>query len=211
MQKEALIDYWIKSGLVTNKRVIDAFRAVPRELFVLEEYKDSAYEDIALPIMANQTISQPTTVMIMTQALGVEEGQKVLEVGTGSGYQAAILSRLVGKKGVIYTTELIEELAGFAKKNLEEAGIKNVRILKTDGSMGYKPKAPYDRIIVTAASPDVPKALVLQLKKNGMLVIPVGSLYAQKMLKVWKNGKTEDLGEFQFVPLKGKYGHKMEV
>lgn len=188
-----------------NKKIIGAFKTVPRENFVLKEYKTQAYEDIALPILAGQTISQPTTVAIMTEALEVKEGQKILEIGTGSGYQAAILSRLVKDQGKIFTTEIIEELVAFAKKNLKT--YKNVKVIHSDGSIGLKQKAPFDRIIVTAACPKIPNELTNQLKKDGILVAPVGGRFSQKLIKYQKkDNKTEILGDFIFVPLTGKKG-----
>jgi protein-L-isoaspartate(D-aspartate) O-methyltransferase len=147
----------------------------------------------------------------MTEALEVEKGQKILEIGTGSGWQASILSYLVGEKGFVYSIEIIEELAEFAKKNLKKLGIKNVEVVEKDGSEGLKEKAPFDRIIVTAACPDIPKTLIDQLKDGGIMVIPVGNLYLQDMLVVKKmKGKIEkkSIGSFMFVPLVGKYGFK---
>lgn len=206
---EGLVKYWKEKKIITSKSVIKAFMKVPREEFVLSEYKRDAYSDYPLPIGYGQTISQPTTVMLMSQALEVKQGNKVLEVGTGSGYQAAILSCLVGKKGFVYTTEIIKELAGFARNNLERCGIKNVKVLNIDGSKGYKRDMPYDRIILTAASPKIPKHLVKQLKREGILLAPVGSLYEQDMLKITKNGdrlETKNLGSFVFVRLRGLHG-----
>ena len=162
-----------------------------------------------MPIPGGATISQPTTVLMMTQALEVKPGQKILEVGTGSGYQAAILSKLVGTKGKIITTEIVKQLEDYARSNLRKANIKNVIIIHTDGSQGYEQEAPYDRIIVTAACPHVPEPLVAQLKEQGILIAPVGSRHSQELLKIKKSkGKltTENLGSFMFVPLKGKFG-----
>lgn len=207
--KDNLVQYWEKSGLIKDKRVIEAFKDVPREKFILKEHSNEAYGDYPLPIFDNQTISQPTTVMIMTQALEVKPGNKVLEIGTGSGYQAAILSKLVGSKGVVVTTEIRERLVDFAKKNLEAVGIKNVYVMHADGSKGYEKEAPYDRIIVTAAAPAPPDVLVRQLKVGGILLIPVGSFYVQEMLKIRKTKKgleKESLGTFRFVPLQGEHG-----
>jgi protein-L-isoaspartate(D-aspartate) O-methyltransferase len=201
MDKESLIKYW-KYNFKFSKKVIDAFRKVPRENFVLPEYKEFAYDDNPLPILKGQTISQPTTVMIMTDALEVKEGQKILEIGSGSGYQSAILSVLVGEKGKVYTTEIIPELAEFAKKNLKD--YKNVKVIKAKG-VGYKKEAPYDRIIVTAAAREIPfKLLEEQLKDSGIMIVPVGPPYLQRLLKIrkLKKIKIEDLGDFMFVPLR---------
>ncbi len=206
--KEALIDYWIKNGIVKNKKLIDAFKKVPREEFVLKEYKDEAYDDNALPIIKGQTISQPTTIMIMLEALELKEGLKVLEIGAGSGYNCALISEIIGKKGISYSVEIIKEVADFARDNIKKLNIKNVQIINADGSEGYKKEAPYDRIIVTAACPKIPEPLIKQLKDDGVLVAPVGK-YSQEMNKVKKkDGKLimENLGSFVFVELKGKYG-----
>ena len=209
--KEELIRE-LKKRVIKDDSVLHAFQETPREAFVLKHHKDAAYEDRPLPILAGQTISQPTTVIIMTQALEVKQGMKILEVGAGSGYQAAILSKLVGKKGKVIATEIIPELVDFARKNLEKTNCKNVKVIYADGSLGYEKEKPYDRIIVTAASPLIPDPLLKQLKVNGILVIPVGSLYSQSMLQVKKKpkGKQEvkHLGQFLFVPLKGKYGRE---
>lgn len=206
--KEYLIRKWREEGI--DKKVIDAFIKIPREEFVLN--KKEAYEDRPLPILAGQTISQPTTIMIMTQALDVKKGMKVLEVGCGSGYQAAILSKLVGSKGKIISVEIIEELVKFARCNLKKVGIKNVEIIHGDGSLGYEKEAPYDRIIVTAGASEIPKPLIKQLKVNGVLVIPVGPSYCQNMMVVKKKAKNKivikNIGDFVFVDLKGKLGRK---
>lgn len=206
--KLLLIERW-ESQKVVGKPVIAAFRKVPRELFVLPEYQDQAYLDEPLPIPAGQTISQPTTVVLMLDALEVRPGMKVLEIGAGSGYNAALLGVLVGPKGKVITIEIIPELAAFARKNLAKAGITNVTVVKADGSKGYAKEAPYDRIICTAAAPRIPQVLVNQLKDNGILLIPVGSGYLQKMVRARKvkgELETEELGDYVFVPLVGEYG-----
>lgn len=204
MQKQDLINYWKDNYIITDKRALEAFRRVPRENFVLPQYKDQSYEDIALPTLQNQTISQPTTVLIMTQALEAKPGQKILEVGAGSGYQAAILSEIVKEKGIIYTTEILKELYDFAKNNLIK--YKNIKLLHTDGSKGLSKFAPFDRIIVTAAAKKIPDILLEQLKTQGILLIPVGeSFYVQQMLKIKKTKEKniiENLGDFVFVPLR---------
>jgi protein-L-isoaspartate(D-aspartate) O-methyltransferase len=212
MMKERLISYWKEYSIINDEHLIEAFKSVPREKFVLEHFINEAYGDYPLPILSGQTISQPTTIMVMTQALELKPEEKVLEVGAGSGYQAALIARMIGSLGKVITTEVIPELAEFAKKNLKKAGIKNVEVMHYDGSQGYKKEAPFHKIIVTAACPKIPEPLVEQLKINGILVAPVGSVYSQEMLKVkkLKNGKLDiqNLGEFVFVPLVGKYGYK---
>ncbi|HLC60802.1 MAG TPA: protein-L-isoaspartate O-methyltransferase [Candidatus Nanoarchaeia archaeon] len=208
-QKQKLIEHWISLGVIKDKKVIDAFKKIPREAF-LKDRKEEAYGDYPLPIGEGQTISQPTTVIIMTEALELKKGHKVLEVGSGSGYQAAIISKIVGNNGKVISTEIIQELAEFAKNNIEKLKIKNIELIKHDGSKGYAKDAPYDRIIVTAACPKIPKFLLSQLKENGIIIIPVGDLNEQIMIKGIKKGSRliqEEIGQFMFVPLKGRYGH----
>ncbi len=210
MDKEQLIDYWKKTGIITDERVLKAFKSGPRELFIQKGFEEEAYGDYPLPIGQGQTISQPTTVMIMTQALELKQGQKVLEIGTGSGWQAAIIGKIIGKKGKIITTEIVTELVKFAKNNLEKCHIKNVEVIEYDGSQGYEKDAPYDRCMITAACPRIPLLIIEQLKENGIIIAPVGDMFGQKMIKgIKKNGKLEttSLGDFIFVPLKGKYGY----
>lgn len=207
--KQALIDYWISHKIITNKLLIDAFKKVKRENFVLKEFKSDAYEDVPLPILKEQTISQPTTVMMMLDFLELKPGMKVLEIGTGSGYNAALMAEIAGPKGKVFTTETIEELVEFAKKNLKKAKINNVKVIHTDGSKGWPTAAPYDRIICTAAAPKIPEVYIAQLKEKGIMVIPVGPLYGQVMVKgIKKKDKleTQRLGDFMFVPLTGKFG-----
>ena len=206
--KEQLLKYWKDSKIVTNKNLLKAFSEVDRTNFVLESYKYLSYSDVPLPIGFGQTISQPTTVMLMIQALKLRKKDVVLEVGAGSGYNAAIMSKLCK---FIYARELIPSLVEFAKENLFREGIRNVEVGCSDGSKGYKVKAPYNKIIVTAACPEIPKPLVEQLKENGKIIAPVGLMLHQEMfLGVKNNGRLEleSLGYFSFVPLKGKFGLK---
>jgi len=208
--KHRLIDYWQSSGIIKDKKLIEAFKKIPREKFIHNHQLEEAYGDYPLPIGQGQTISQPTTVMIMTQALELKQGDKVLEVGAGSGYQAALISVMVGKKGKVITTELIPKLVEFAQKNIKKCNIKNVKIINYDGSKGYEKESPYNKIIVTAACPNIPKPLIEQLKENGIILAPVGALFGQSMIKgIKKKGKleTRSLGSFVFVPLKGEYGY----
>ncbi|BAI81351.1 protein-L-isoaspartate (D-aspartate) O-methyltransferase [Deferribacter desulfuricans SSM1] len=194
---------------VKDKRVLDAFLNVPRELFVLEEYKDRAYDDSPLPIGYGQTISQPYMVAKMTELLDLNEDDILLEIGTGSGYQAAIASRLCKH---VYTVEIIPELVDFAKSNLKKAGIKNVTVILGDGSVGLKDYAPYDKIIITAATESVPEELFEQLKVGGYLVVPEGDRFTQWLKRYIKleEGKivSEDYSACVFVPLRGKKGFK---
>ncbi|MBR9690773.1 protein-L-isoaspartate(D-aspartate) O-methyltransferase, partial [Candidatus Woesearchaeota archaeon] len=149
-----LLNYWEKTGMITDKRLLDAFEKTRREDFILKEYENEAYGDYPLPIGHEQTISQPTTVMLMLKFLEAKPNHKVLEIGAGSGYNAAILSRLCKK---VYCVERIKELADFAKSNLKKAKIENVEVIHADGSKGYKEKAPYDKIMITAAVPQIPQ------------------------------------------------------
>lgn len=208
-EKRTLLEYWKTSGIIQDEKVLGAFMKVPREDFLPSGIKHLAYDDNALPLMSGQTISQPTTVMIMTQALEVRPGMKVLEVGTASGYSAALLSVLVGARGngKVITAEIIPELYEFGKKNLRD--YKNVKVFLCDGGRGFEREAPFDRIIVTAACREIPGVLKEQLKDNGILVAPVGPRYVQRMVKIRKKGKkyeVEALGDFVFVPLTGRYG-----
>ncbi len=203
--KEILIHQWTSSGTITDHRVIEAFQHVPREDFMPEHLKQEAYEDNAFSIEYGQTISQPTTVVLMLQALELNGGEKILEVGTGSGYNAALLSVLVGPKGKVITTEIISNLARNAQEKLRP--YRNVRVIPIDGSQGYLKEAPYDRIIITAACKKISSILKGQLKKNGILLAPVDADGAQHMRKLKKHGKSfteEQLGIFYFVRMTGK-------
>lgn len=207
-KKDHLINSLINEGILSTKEIIAAFRKVKREDFVQPQYREYVYADEPLPIIEGQTISQPYTVAAMTEALQPAAGQKILEIGAGSGYQAAILSEIIGEKGKIITTERIEKLAEFATKNLRKARCMNVIVINFDGTQGYEKEAPYERIIVTARAPDIPKALIDQLKVNGIMVIPV----EDQLLRIRKTekGNIEKtfLGYYAFVPLIGKYGYK---
>lgn len=191
---------------VNDLRVIDAMRKVPRHLFVDESLRDKAYGDYALPIGEGQTISQPYMVAVMTEALGLKGEEKVLEVGTGSGYQTAILAELSKD---VYSIERVASLAVRAEKLLRDLGYSNVFIKVANGTLGWKEEGPFDGIIVTAGAPDVPSTLVEQLKDGGRLIIPVGSRYSQMLTKVEKvKGEIVSTSLFPcvFVPLIGEYG-----
>lgn len=205
-----LVRFLKSTGALKSKKLEKALVRTPRHMFVPEELGDSAYRDYPLHIGRGQTISQPSTVVIMTQLLEPKAGQKILEVGTGSGWQAALLSRIVGAKGKVFTVEIIPELAEQARKNLAKLKIRNVEVVGGNGSLGLEKKAPFDRIIITAAAPSIPEALKKQLKIGGKLVAPVGDRYAQKMTllkKTRKGFEAEELPSyFAFVPLRGKEG-----
>ncbi|MBI4019927.1 MAG: protein-L-isoaspartate(D-aspartate) O-methyltransferase [Candidatus Aenigmarchaeota archaeon] len=203
-KREMLIKGLVRDGYLTRLDVIRAFREVPRELFVPEGHKRHAYADEPLPVPAGQTISAPHMIAIMLCLLELKEHDKVLEIGTGSGYNAALISRMV--KGMVYTVEYFPELAAFARNNLAKAKIKNVLVFHGDGSKGLEEHAPYDKIIVTCACPDIPKPLIGQLKEGGMMLIPVGGGRYQELLKITKRkGKItkENHGGCVFVPLRG--------
>lgn len=201
MYKQFIEEQLITRG-IADIRILDAFEKVPREKFVPNYLKERAYEDGPLPIGFGATISQPYTVAFMTQLLKPREEDIVLEIGTGSGYQAAILSSLVKK---VYSLEVIKELFDKAKENLREVGITNVEVINKNGYGGLSEFAPYDKIIVTAGAPKVPELLKDQLKDGGILVMPVGDGESQTMIKIIKEGgefKEEKHGDFVFIPLK---------
>ena len=189
---------------ISDKRVLAAMARVPREFFVPADHYHSAYEDIPLSIGFGQTISQPFIVALMTQALELKGSEKVLELGTGSGYQTAILAELA--KWVV-SVERIPQLTESARQVLDKLGYTNVEIHVAGESLGWRAGAPYDAIIVTAAAPRVPGMLLDRLTLGGRLVIPVGSRWEQKLLKVTKKKRRnliEDLGGCRFVPLIGE-------
>lgn len=191
-----------------SERVLDAMRRVPRHLFVPENERGNAYADYPLPIGCGQTISAPHMVAIMCDLLDIQDGMKVLEIGAGSGYHAAVMGILAGS-GHVYAVEVIESLALFARDNLEKAGITNVTVLVEDGSLGLPRFAPYDRISVAAASPDILEPLTDQLKIGGKLIIPVGRFFQELYLVTKIDGlKKEAKGGVVFVPLVGKKGFK---
>ena len=205
-QKNRLIEELRQHGI--SERVLEAMRKVPRHLFVPEREQKNAYIDCPLSIGWNQTISAPHMVAIMCDLLDIQDGMKILEIGSGSGYHAAVMGTLAGK-GHVYAVEVIEHFASFALDNLKKAGITNVTIIIDDGSIGLPYFAPYDRISVACAAPEILQPLTEQLKQGGKLVIPVGKNYQeQELYLVTKiDGlKTEAEGGVVFVPLVGKKG-----
>ena len=205
-QCEALIKS-IEKMYDLDARVIEAISTVPRHYFVPEKLRDQAYEDMALPIGKEQTISQPSLVAFMTNVLETGESDKVLEIGTGSGYQAAILGKAARQ---VITIERIAGLAEKAEKLLKRSGFLNITVICGDGTLGYPQEAPYDAIIVTAAFEKVPPPLLEQLKDGGRLLMPVGGRDVQKLLKITKQGKNyleKELISVQFVPLVGEFGY----
>ena len=202
--KQRLVDSWKLEDF--DEGLINAFLSVPREEFVPEKDRWQAYGDYPLSIGYGQTISQPTTVMLMLKWLELRDGIKVLEIGAGSGYNAALIGKIIGNKGRMISVEVVPELAKVAKRNLEKVEVKNVKVIFGDGSRGYEKEAPYDRIVVSCACPERSlKVFVEQLKIGGVLVAPLGG-YPQVMTRIrkLKKGKVEreELGDFVFVPLK---------
>ncbi|NPA62646.1 MAG: protein-L-isoaspartate O-methyltransferase [Methanococci archaeon] len=207
-EKRRVIEKLIREGYIKSKRVIDALMKVPREEFIPEHLRKYAYVDTPLDIGHGQTISAIHMVGLMSELLDLKPGMKVLEIGTGCGYHAAITAEIVGKEGLVVSIERIPELAEKAEKTLRKLGYDNVIVVVGDGTLGYKPLAPYDRIYVTAAGPKIPKALIEQLKDGGKLLMPVGK-YLQKLVLVEKKGDElimKDYGDVAFVPLIGKEG-----
>lgn len=207
-ERDAFVHRQIEARGVHDRRVLDAMRTVPRELFVPEDQRPHAYEDGPLPIGAGQTISQPYIVGFMIAALVLRGGEKVLEVGTGSGYAAAVLAQIAGE---VFTIERLGVLARFATENLAAAGCSNVHVRHGDGTQGWQKEAPFDAILVSAGGPDVPHSLMHQLKVGGRLVIPVGKdTRAQELVRVTRTSDSdwerEDIGDVRFVPLIGKEG-----
>ncbi len=211
-ERRRVISYLESLGYIRSENVKNALLRVPREEFIPKPYRDLAYVDRPLPIGYGQTISAIHMVAIMTEALDPRPGDKVLEIGTGSGYQAAVLAEIVcrGGEGHVYSIERIPELAEYARKNLDRTGYSDcVTVITGDGTRGYPEKAPYDRIIVTAAAPDIPKPLIEQLRDGGRMVIPIGDRWIQRLYIIdKKNGKiiTRHSIECLFVPLIGEYG-----
>jgi len=218
---ERLIDSLTREGILRSPRVIKAIRSVPRSKFLPENMQSYTSVDAPLPIGFGQTVSAPHMVSIMNEALQLEVGHKVLEVGAGSGWHAATIAEIIApgeaprsEWGHVYTVEIVEGLAESARKNIMKAGYGDrVTIICADGSLGHTEKAPYDRVLVTAAAPEVPKPLTEQLKPNGIMLIPIGSIHLfQSLIKITKaaNGKVreENLGGVAFVPLTGRYGYR---
>jgi len=207
-EREAMVQRQIEGRGIRDPKILEAFRAVPREEFLADEYRDLAYGDHPLPIEAGQTISQPYIVALMIQAAEIKPGDKVLEIGAGSGYAAAVMSRIAGK---VIAIERQHELVKVASERLERLGYDNVRILEGDGTRGCPDEAPFDAILAAASGSHVPQPLIDQLADGGRIVMPVGDPgWIQKLVKVTKGpgGKliTEDLGGVRFVPLIGEEG-----
>jgi protein-L-isoaspartate(D-aspartate) O-methyltransferase len=200
-ERASMVEYQLRRRGIADGRVLAAMGEVPREAFVPDAHKRDAYADGALPLSQGQTISQPLMVAMSIEALKLRGDETVLEVGAGSGYQAAILSKLAEK---VYAIEIIPELVANARRVLDSLGIDNVEIICADGRKGWPDGAPYDGIVVAAAAEEVPRALVEQLKEGGRLVIPVGGRWGQSLQTSRKRGdelETEELCRCVFVPL----------
>jgi protein-L-isoaspartate(D-aspartate) O-methyltransferase len=202
LERERMVQRQLRARGVEDERVLDAFREVPREFFVAPGLEDSAYTDAPMPIGESQTISQPFVVALMVEALQVRKGNRVLEVGAGSGYAAAILSRLASE---VYAIERHPSLAREARERIEQLGYENVKLRAGDGTLGWPEAAPFDAILVSAGGPDVPPALLDQLAPGGRMVIPVGTSREQELVRITKSAdgrlRTESLGPVVFVPL----------
>ncbi|MEZ5335738.1 MAG: protein-L-isoaspartate O-methyltransferase [Methanolobus sp.] len=192
-----------------SEKTLKAMKKVPRHLFVPSIHTSHAYVDSPLPIGHAQTISAPHMVAMMCDLLELEEGLKILEIGSGSGYNAAVMAEIIGSKGHIYSIERIDKLAAFARENLEKAGYPNVEVILADGSLGLPGHAPYDRISVTASAPDTPLPLIEQLKPGGIMVLPEGEGYqCLYIIRKSLDGEVskKNCGGVVFVPLIGHHG-----
>jgi len=204
--REFMVNTQLISRGIKDERVLNAMRKVPRHLFVDESIQYKAYDDMALPIGEGQTISQPYMVAIMTELLELKGSEKVLEIGTGSGYQVAILSKLSRE---VYTIERVDVLAQKAGERFRSLGYTNIHVKAGDGTLGWPEEAPFDRIMITAATPKIPDVLMEQLSEEGIILAPVGERFSQQLLK-----RTKSMGQYSdeyhtpciFVPLIGEYG-----
>lgn len=205
--RRAMVEEQLIPRGISDKRVLDVFRKVPRHEFIGKDFMQSAYNDYPLPIEENQTISQPYMVALMTEKLRLKGGERILEVGTGSGYQAAILGCLVKE---VYSVERFKKLADIAVSTFERLGYKNIKVKVGDGTLGWEEFAPYDGMIITAGAPGIPETLLGQLKEGGRMVIPIDSGgFGQILTLVEKIGNTIRTSEIcgcMFVPLIGKEG-----
>ncbi len=205
--RRRMVESQIVARNITDQAVLEAILNTPRHLFVDEGLRQHAYTDATLPIGEKQTISQPFMVAAMTQALGLKGGERILEIGTGSGYQTAVLSPLVSR---IYTIERIASLAGRARKIFDQLRLTNINLKVGDGTIGWRDQGPFDGIIVTAGAPEVPTEFLDQLAVGAPLVVPVGSLDRQVLLRIVRNEdgsfSQEELMDCRFVPLIGEKG-----
>lgn len=206
LARERMVKDQLAARGIKDERVLQAMGKIPRHLFIDEALAGEAYDDHPVPIGENQTISQPYIVALMTEALELRGNENTLELGTGSGYQTAILAEL---SGMVYTIERIESLFANARKILAQLEYDNIVFKAFDGTMGWKEYAPFDTIMVTAGAPSLPKPLIDQLADNGRMIIPVGDRYSQELIKIVRNGKRleqKSLGGCRFVNLIGIHG-----
>jgi protein-L-isoaspartate(D-aspartate) O-methyltransferase len=206
--RERMVQEQLMTRGIKDPRVLGAMAKVPRHLFLEGELWERAYNDHPLPIGAGQTISQPYIVALMAEALGLKGAEKVLEVGTGSGYLAAVLAELCAE---VFSVEAVEDLAMKARIILPSLGYMNVSVLVGDGTLGWEEHAPYDAVVVSAAAPCIPRPLLEQLKIPGYVVLPMGEKALQSLVRIRKDRegiREEYLGECRFVKLRGKYGWK---
>lgn len=206
--RKEMVEAQLSNRGIRDQRVLNAFHKVPRHSFIPQEEQKDAYSDFPLPIGNNQTISQPYIVALMTESLDLSGQEKILEIGTGSGYQTAILAELAQE---VYTLERITELSQNAQKILSELGYKNIRFKVDDGTLGWKEEEPFDRIIITAYCPEIPEPLIEQLNETGKIILPLGDTFSQMLTIAEKNhGKLiyRDLCSCVFVPLVGIHGAK---
>ncbi len=209
-RRRRMVEELARAG-IRDARVLEAMGAVPRHLFVPQRWRTQAYNEAALGIGRGQTISQPYVVARMTEAARLGPEARVLEIGTGSGYQAAVLAHLAR---FVFTVERIPELAREAKRRLDSLGIENVSVKVMDGTLGWSAQAPYQAILVTAGAPEVPRPLLAQLADGGRLVVPVGSQEEQELVVVERRGSSypeRNLGRATFVPLIGRFGWTEET
>jgi protein-L-isoaspartate(D-aspartate) O-methyltransferase len=211
-RRERMVTQQIEGRGIRNPATLAAMRQVPREAFVAEKYRDFAYDDGPLPILEGQTISQPYVVSLMIEALDLKSGDRVLEIGTGSGYAAAVLSQIAAE---VYTVERLQKLVEYARSNLAALGYDNVYVHHGDGTLGWPEHAPYDGVVVAAGGPSAPEALKEQLVVGGHLVIPIGSEQrSQRLVRVTRQSKhqytQETLSHVRFVPLIGEQGWEKE-
>jgi protein-L-isoaspartate(D-aspartate) O-methyltransferase len=209
-ERMEMVEHQIADRGVRDPRILEAMRKIPRHLFVPDALRGAAYEDRPLPIGEGQTISQPYIVAVMTELLEPHPNDRILEIGTGSGYQAALLSQLVAR---VISVERLPAIADQAKNNLQNLGISNVDVMVGDGTLGWTKEAPYEGILITASTPEIPPPLIDQLEEGGRLVAPVGGHGYQELIKIVKRGgKPEKTyhGGVVFVPLIGRHGWQKE-
>ncbi|MFA7142255.1 MAG: protein-L-isoaspartate O-methyltransferase [Candidatus Paceibacterota bacterium] len=201
MKKEELISFLTQSNILKTKSIMDAFKDIDRKDFVPKKYVDDAYIDHPLDIGFGQTISQPSTVAFMLELLSPKKGEKILDVGSGSGWTSALLGHIVGDEGIVYGVEIVKDLVLFGRANLEKYGFTNVRIYQAGEKLGLKEKGLFDRILVSAAAKEIPAELISQLKTGGTLVIPIHDSIFRIIKKNKNHLEKEKIPGFAFVPL----------